>query len=147
MRARDHQLHAGEAALDQVPQEVGPEDLRLARTDVQPDDLAPAMGGDGHSHYDGDGDDAPTFPHFEVSGIEPQIRPFSGERALQEARHPLVDVLLQSLDTEDFEMPLRPMAWTRSSTRRVLTPAIQASWITATSAFSTVRRGSRKPGK
>ena len=45
MRVRDHQLHAGEPALDQIAQEVGPEDLRLARTDVQPDDLAPALGG------------------------------------------------------------------------------------------------------
>lgn len=54
---------------------------------------------------------------------------------------------LQSLETCDFEMPVRPMAWTRSSTRRVDTPAIQASWMTATSAFSVVRRGSRKGGK
>jgi hypothetical protein len=30
---------------------------------------------------------------------------------------------LHSLDTEDLEMPLIPMAWTSSSTRRVLTPA------------------------
>ena len=53
----------------------------------------------------------------------------------------------QSLETEDFEMPLIPMACTRSSTLRVDTPAIQASWITATNAFSTGFRGSRKPGK
>ena len=38
-------------------------------------------------------------------------------------------------------MPHRPIAWTRSSTRRVETPAIHASWITATSAFSTVLPG------
>ena len=44
-------------------------------------------------------------------------------------------------------MPLTPMAWTRSSTFRVDTPAIHASWITAVSAFSIVRRGSRKAGK
>jgi hypothetical protein len=54
---------------------------------------------------------------------------------------------LHSLDTDDFEMPLMPIAWTRSSTRLVETPAIHASWITATSAFSTMRLGSRKPGK
>ena len=53
----------------------------------------------------------------------------------------------QSLETLDFEMPLMPMACTSSSTLRVETPAIQASWITATSAFSTGLRGSRKPGK
>jgi len=54
---------------------------------------------------------------------------------------------LQSLETVDLEMPVMPMAWTSSSTRRVLTPPIYASWITATSAFSTILRGSRKPGK
>ena len=45
---------------------------------------------------------------------------------------------LQSLETVDFEMPDKPMAWARSSTRRVETPPIQASWITATNAFSEV---------
>src|SRR5215208_6716378 len=90
MRIRDHQLDAREPALDQIAQEVGPEDLRLARTDVQPDNLAPALGRDGNSDYDGHRDDAAALPHFEVSGIEPQIRPLSRERALQETGHPLV---------------------------------------------------------
>jgi len=54
---------------------------------------------------------------------------------------------LHSLDTVLFEMPERPMAWTRSSTRRVETPPIHASWMTATSAFSLTFRGSRKGGK
>jgi len=54
---------------------------------------------------------------------------------------------LQSLLTDDLLMPDMPMACTNSSTRRVLTPAIHASWITETSAFSTVFLGSRKPGK
>ena len=54
---------------------------------------------------------------------------------------------LHSLLTEDLEMPVMPIACTSSSTRRVETPPIQASWITDTSAFSTVRRGSRKRGK
>ena len=54
---------------------------------------------------------------------------------------------LHSLLTVLLEMPASPMAWTSSSTRRVETPAIQASWITATSAFSEVFLGSRKGGK
>ena len=54
---------------------------------------------------------------------------------------------LHSFETVLFEMPARPMAWTRSSTRRVETPPIQASWITATSAFSLILLGSRKGGK
>ncbi|OIQ84797.1 hypothetical protein GALL_333870 [mine drainage metagenome] len=40
-----------------------------------------------------------------------------------------------------------PMALTRSSTERVEMPCTYASWITAVSAFSAVRRGSRNSGK
>jgi hypothetical protein len=54
---------------------------------------------------------------------------------------------LQSFETVDFEMPERPIACTKSSTRRVETPPTQASWITATSAFSEVLRGSRNGGE
>src|SRR3954470_1648695 len=54
---------------------------------------------------------------------------------------------LHSFETVLLEMPESPMACTRSSTRRVDTPPIHASWITATSAFSDVRRGSRNPRK
>ena len=53
---------------------------------------------------------------------------------------------LHSLETWPFEMPERPIAWTSSSTRRVETLPIQASWMTVTSAFSAVLRGSRKGG-
>ncbi len=54
---------------------------------------------------------------------------------------------LHSFETVDLEMPARPIACTRSSTRRVEAPPIQASWITAISAFSEVFLGSRKGGK
>ena len=46
-----------------------------------------------------------------------------------------------------FETPVPPIAFTRSSTERVEMPWMYASWITATNAFSAVRRGSRKLGK
>jgi hypothetical protein len=49
--------------------------------------------------------------------------------------------------TRDLSMPARPIACASSSTRRVETPPIQASWITATSALSAILRGSRKGGK
>jgi hypothetical protein len=52
-----------------------------------------------------------------------------------------------SFETVDLEMPDSPIACTSSSTRRVETPPIQASWITATNAFSEVFLGSRKGGK
>lgn len=54
---------------------------------------------------------------------------------------------LQSLDTWLFEMPVSPMAWTRSSTLRVDTPAIHGSWMTAMKDFSDVLRGSRNGGE
>ena len=44
-------------------------------------------------------------------------------------------------------IPESPMACTRSSTFRVETPAIQASWMTETNAFSVVFLASRKGGK
>src|SRR5262245_55906452 len=54
---------------------------------------------------------------------------------------------LHSLETWLFEMPDSPIACTSSSTRRVETPPIHASWITVTSAFSAVLRGSRNGRK
>jgi len=41
-----------------------------------------------------------------------------------------------------LEIPVVPSAWTRSSTERVEFP-----WMSAVSAFSVIRGGSRKPGK
>ena len=68
--------------------------------------------------------------------------------------HALVDLprfregrLLHSLETCDLLIPDSPIACTRSSTRRVDTPPIQASWITAISAFSELLRASRNGGK
>ena len=54
---------------------------------------------------------------------------------------------LHSLLTVLLPIPLSPIACTSSSTRRVETPPIHASWITATQAFSEVFLGSRKGGK
>jgi hypothetical protein len=54
---------------------------------------------------------------------------------------------LHSFETVLFEMPESPIARTSSSTLRVDTPPIQASWITATSAFSLTFLGSRNGGK
>jgi hypothetical protein len=54
---------------------------------------------------------------------------------------------LQSLEAVDSKMPVSPIACTRSATRRVETPPIQVSWITAARARSEVFQGSRKGGK
>src|SRR6202453_4921728 len=50
---------------------------------------------------------------------------------------------LHSFETWLFEMPESPIACAISSTRRVDIPPIQASWMTATNAFSVVLRASR----
>ena len=51
-----------------------------------------------HSDYRGDRDDASTLALLEVGGIEPQIRPFAGERAVEEGANPIVDILAQLAD-------------------------------------------------
>ena len=68
--------------------------------------------------------------------------------------HALVDLpafaragFCTGLETCDLLIPDNPIACTRSSTRRVDTPPIQASWITAISAFSELLRASRNGGK
>jgi hypothetical protein len=89
----DDQLHAGKTAPNKVLQEVGPEDLRFRGADMQADDLAPALGVDGHGDYCGNADDPPAFAYLEIGGIEPEIRPFAGERAFQKGMDALVNVL------------------------------------------------------
>ena len=95
MGVRDHQLHALEAALDQAPQERGPEGLGLARAEVQADDLAPPLGVDRHGDYGGDGDDPAAVADLQVGRVQPQVGPLAFQRAGEEGVHALVDVLAQ----------------------------------------------------
>ena len=95
MGVGDDQLHAGQAAPNEVLQEVRPEDLGLGRSDVQADDLAPAFGVDGHGDYGRNADDPPAFAYLEIGRIEPEIGPLAGQRALQEGQDALVDILAQ----------------------------------------------------
>jgi hypothetical protein len=48
MFGREHPSFTGKTAPNKVLQEVGPEDLRFR---LQADDLAPALGVDGHGDY------------------------------------------------------------------------------------------------
>src|SRR5215467_10638836 len=95
MGVRDHQLDALETALDQSLQKARPERLRLRGGDAKTDDLASAFGGDRHGDYCGDRDDAATIADLQISRVEPQIRPFTVERAVEEGVDPLVDVFAQ----------------------------------------------------
>src|SRR4051794_3356688 len=112
---------------------------------MQADDLPFALGVGGHGDYRRDRDDAAALALFEVGGVQPEVGPLAAERAIEERPDPVVDVLAQLADGALADPG--PIACTRSSTRRVETPPTQASWITATRAFSEVLRGSRKGGK
>ena len=134
MRVGDDQPGAAQAAAEQALQERGSEDLCLRGADMQAHDLPFALCD--HRHRP----DLPTLALLKVGRVQPEIGLVANERALDEGVHPVVDVLVLLL------IPLNPIACTRSSTRLVDTPPIQASWITATRAFSDVLRGSRNGG-
>jgi hypothetical protein len=146
VRVGDHQLDAAQAASGQALQEVRPEGLGFRRADAEPNDLAPSFGVGGHSDYRGDRDDASALAHLQVGRIQPQIgqSPSSGRSRKAFTRS---SISLHSFETWLFEMPESPIACAISSTRRVDTPPIQASWMTATNAFSVVLRASRNGGK
>src|SRR5579862_3978714 len=65
---------------------------------MQPNDLALAFGVCGHSDYRRDRDDAAALALLEVGGIEPEIRPFAGQRAVEERIDAIVDVPAQLAD-------------------------------------------------
>ena len=106
---------------------------------------------------------APPVLADQVCGVEPQVRPFPLDRPIEERVHTRVDALTQLgylalgdartshrlYEIVDLagEVSLGPGP--QSGPGKLTegeTPWIQASWITATSACSVVRRGSRKPG-
>ncbi|SKC06061.1 hypothetical protein SAMN06295937_10693 [Sphingopyxis flava] len=76
MSIGDDQLHAGKTAPNKVLKEVGPEDLRFRGADMQADDLAPALGVDGHGDYCGNADDPPAFAYLEIGGWSRRHAPY-----------------------------------------------------------------------
>src|SRR5215472_9882990 len=69
--------------------------LSLRRADVQPDNFAPAIAVGRHSDYRGNRDVAAALALLQIGGIEPQIRPLSGQRAIEKGMHAFVDLLAQ----------------------------------------------------
>ena len=118
----DHQLDAAQAAAGELAQEVGPERLGLGGADVHAEHLAPAVGVDADRDDHRDRDDAPVLAHLHVGGVDPQIGPVAFDRAVEEGLHLVVDLLAQPRLTWLLEMPLMPIALTRSSTERVEMP-------------------------
>ena len=70
--------------------------------------------------------------------------PVAFERTFEEGLHAPVDFLAQFRDLALRDAG-KPIACAISSTRRVDTPPIQASWMTATNAFSAVLRAAPCP--
>ena len=122
MGVGDDQLDAAQAAARELAQELGPERLGLGRADVHAEHLAPAVAVDADRDDHRDRDDAAVLAHLHVGGVDPEIRPVALDRPVEEGLHLVVDLLAQPADTWLLEMPLMPMALTRSSTERVETP-------------------------
>jgi len=69
----DDELHAGEAALDQVAQERRPGGGILGGEDVETEDLTVALGVHGAGHHAADLADASLLAHPDREGVEPQV--------------------------------------------------------------------------
>lgn len=65
--------------------------------------------------------DPSGLPLLEVGRVDPQVRPVALDRPVQEGLHPLVDLRAQPRHLA-LEMPLIPIACTRSSIERVDSP-------------------------
>ena len=59
---------------------------------MQPDDLAPSVGVDGHGDYRGHRDDPAALADLEVGRVEPEVGPLALQGAPQEGADALVDV-------------------------------------------------------
>jgi hypothetical protein len=95
VRVRDDQLHARQAAPDEIAEELGPEGLGLRSPDRHAQHLAPAVRVDADREGDGNADDATALAHLQIRRIDPQVGPFAFDRAGQEGINALVDFLAQ----------------------------------------------------
>jgi hypothetical protein len=95
MGVGNDQLDTAQSAPRQAFQKARPKGFGLRRADMQPDNLAPAIVVGGDSDYRRNRDDAAALALLQVSGVEPQIRPFAGERPIEKGMHALVDLFAQ----------------------------------------------------
>ncbi len=117
----DDELDAAQAAAGQLAQELRPDRLGLRGADLHAQHLAPAVRVDAQSDNDGDRDDAAAAAHLQVGGVDPQIWPVVLDGSFKKRFDLAVDLFAQPADLA-LEMPLMPMALTRSSTERVEIP-------------------------
>ena len=115
------ELHAAQAAASQAAQELGPERLGLAVPDRHAAPLPPAVGVDANGNDHGHRHDVVVAPHFDVSGVQPDVGPVALMGRSRKA-FTRSSISVQSRETWLLLMPSRPMALTRSSTERVEMP-------------------------
>src|SRR5512144_392243 len=84
----DDQLHAGEPALAQGPEELGPELFGLAVADGVAEHLATSVRGHAGGHHDGLRHDPAVDAHLAVGGVGEQVAEGALQRALRETRRP-----------------------------------------------------------
>jgi hypothetical protein len=117
----DHQLDAAQAAPRQPAQEGGPEGLGFGGADIHAQHLASPIGIDTDRDDDGDRDNAAGLADLQVGGVDPQV---GQSPSIGRSRNALTRWSISSHRrlTWLLEMPLMPMALTRSSTERVEMP-------------------------
>ena len=74
-------------------------------------------------------DNAAIVADLEATSVEPEIPPLAFDRPIDEGVDPFTDIFAQLGDLA-LRMPDRPIACTKSSTPRIETLPIQASWMT-----------------
>ena len=122
LRVRDDELHAPQAAPRQRTKELGPERLRLRRAHRHPSTSRRPLVFTRNRYYHGNGHDPPGFAHLHVGGVDPQVaqQPSIG-RSRKACTHSS-SISVHRRDTWLLEIPVIPIAFTRSSTERVETP-------------------------
>ena len=160
----DHQLHAGQAPANEVARELDPEGFGFRGAGRPAENLAPAVGVEANRARDRDADGEPSRRHrfkpdgsspmasaaladLRTGGVDPEAGPCALDRPRRKGLDPLIDFLAEPAD-----MALGD-AGTAHGGHEVIHRArrdagdIGLPWITAVSAFSTDRRGSRNEGK
>src|SRR5215813_10730074 len=98
MTIGDDQLDAAQATAGELAQEAGPEGLGLGVTDIEAQNLAPAIAIDADRHDHGDWHDATFLANLHVGGVDPKIGPVALDRSVEEGFDPLVDLLAEPAD-------------------------------------------------
>ncbi len=70
---RDHELHAGEPAVAEAAEELGPEHFGLGVADVDTEDFSVSVSTQPGGDHDGFGHDVAVLADVDVGGVEPHV--------------------------------------------------------------------------